>query len=283
MFFSVLLLLSSPSSGQLLGHFGFVELPEGFDYRDAETVEASKEAARFWQRYQAGSNRRLNGFNILSNIVPDYKTKNHGVRIGKKKADSRIFDRFDTNFLQPLTETRSNKPLEEILVEDHTSRIRLLPGEGLPPTPAPPTRLPVNRLQNLNVPVEESERAKNSRLGSIFDTNPARSSSNSNRDSAQTHLHGFKNINNALRFSSNRKHAQDQLNGFKKTNSDENSFRFSSDRNNGQGKLNGFKKTNPDTNSFRFSPDRNPVSSQLNGFAETKPAASFFGALHASG
>ena len=93
MLFSVLLLLSSPSSGQLLGHFGFVELPEGFDYRDAETVEASKEAARFWHRfhageeYQAGSNRRFNGFNILSKIVPDYKTNNHGVRIGKKKTE----------------------------------------------------------------------------------------------------------------------------------------------------------------------------------------------------
>ena len=171
----VLLVVPAPSCGQLLGHFSFVPLPDGYEYRDGETVAASQQAARLGERvyreeeFQADSRRRSNEYNILSNIVPQFETSSHGLKIGRTLHDSKIFDRWDTNFLNPFTETRSNKPLEELLVEDHTSPIRLLPGEGLPPTPPPPTRLPVNRLQNRNRPLEESERAKNSRLGTIFD------------------------------------------------------------------------------------------------------------------
>ena len=114
--------------GQLLGHFGFVELPEGFKYRDTETVEASQEAARFWGKFHAEEEfrvehkRRENRLEILSRNVPEFKTNIPGIKIGTKKHDSTIFDKFDSNFLQPLTETRSNKPLEEIIVEETTSR-----------------------------------------------------------------------------------------------------------------------------------------------------------------
>merc|ERR1719312_1338471 len=171
---AVLLVVPAPSCGQLLGHFSFVPLPDGYEYRDGETVAASQQAARLGERvyreeeFQADSRRRSNEYDILSNIVPQFETSSHGLKIGRTLHDSKIFDRWDTNFLNPFTETRSNKPLEELLVEDHTSPIRLLPGEGLPPTPPPPTRLPVNRLQNRNRPVEESERAKNSRLGTYL-------------------------------------------------------------------------------------------------------------------
>ena len=97
-FFSVLLLFSNPSTGQLLGHFGFVELPEGFKYRDTETVEASQEAARFWEKFhaeeefRAEQKRRINRLEILSTNVPEFKTDIRGVKIGTKKHDSTIFD-----------------------------------------------------------------------------------------------------------------------------------------------------------------------------------------------
>ena len=87
-FFLVLLLFSNPSMGQLLGHFGFVELPEGFKYRDTETVEASQEAARFWEKFHADEEfraeqkRRINGFEILSRNVPEFKTTILGLRLG---------------------------------------------------------------------------------------------------------------------------------------------------------------------------------------------------------
>ena len=141
-------------------------------------------------------NRRVNRVQVLTRKVPEFQTNFPGVKIRTKKHDSKIFDRFDSNFLRPLTETRSNKPLEEILVEESTSRIRLLPGEGLPPTPAPPARLP-NRLQNVNRPVEESERSKNSRLGSIFDDKQSSFSSFSspNRDLPSDQLFNFKETN----------------------------------------------------------------------------------------
>ena len=168
------MLLSPPSAAQLLGHFGVIKLPEGFQYRDSETVEASEKVARFGESFQAHDddqaerNMRANKFLSFGQTVPNYQSDFCCGKIGTKMDDSRIFDRFDSNFVKPLTETRSNKPLEEILIEESTSRIRLLPGEGLPPTPGPPTR-PPNRLLNLNEPVEESERSKNSRLGTIFD------------------------------------------------------------------------------------------------------------------
>jgi len=201
------------SSGQLLGHFSFVPLREGYEYRDGETVAASQEAARLGERvyyeeeFQAESRRRSNLQDIHSNVVPQFKTNSHGVKIGRTLHDSKIFDRFDTNFLNPFTETRSNKPLEELLIEDQTSRIRLLPGEGLPPTPPPPTRLPVNRLQNLNKPVKESERAKNSRLGTIYDKKPQRVTSTS---SGREQVTGF-------RSEPSRGQQSGHFNGFKET------------------------------------------------------------------
>ena len=137
-------------------------------------MEASEKAAQFGEKYQADDddqadrNMRANRHLVLSGTGPKFKTNFRGVQIGSKMDDTRIFDKYDSNFLKPLTETRSNKPLKEILIEGSTSRIRLLPGEGLPPTPAPPTR-PPNRFVSFNEPVKESERSKNSQLGTIFD------------------------------------------------------------------------------------------------------------------
>merc|ERR1719370_451906 len=283
---TVLLVLPPPSCGQLLGHFSFVPLPEGYEYRDGETVAASQHAARLGERvyreeeFQADNRRRSNEYDILSNIVPQFETSSHGLKIGRNLHDSKIFDRWDTNFLNPFTETRSNKPLEELLVEDHTSPIRLLPGEGLPPTPPPPTRLPVNRLQNRNKPVEESERAKNSRLGTIFDKKPHRASFGRNQltevrgDKHDTreplirkhlpreHLPGEHLITEHL---TREHHIKEHLPGEFPSREHLNSEHF------------------PGEHLTREHLTREHLTPQIGGFKETRPAATFFGTLHSSG
>merc|ERR1711970_561031 len=283
---TVLLVLPPPSCGQLLGHFSFVPLPEGYEYRDGETVAASQHAARLGERvyreeeFQADNRRRSNEYDILSNIVPQFETSSHGLKIGRTLHDSKIFDRWDTNFLNPFTETRSNKPLEELLVEDHTSPIRLLPGEGLPPTPPPPTRLPVNRLQNRNKPVEESERAKNSRLGTIFDKKPHRASFGRNQltevrgDKHDTreplireHITGEHLPSEHLitEHFTREHHTKEHLPGEFPSREHINREHF------------------PGEHLTRQHLTREHLTPQIGGFKETRPAATFFGTLHSSG
>merc|ERR1712215_151939 len=166
---TAILLFATTAYAQLLGHFSLVQLPEGFQYRDTETVLASEEAARFGLRfYDGGRGRGVNRLSGFGLEIPRFHTEFIDNKIGVKVEDRQIFDRFDSNFLKPLIETRSNKPLKEVLIEFSTPRTRLLPGEGPPPVAAPPAR-PPNRLINLNQPVRESERSKNSKLGSIYD------------------------------------------------------------------------------------------------------------------
>jgi len=260
------LLLLDLSNCQLLGHFGSLELPPNFQYRDPDTVAASLAASRLWERIQ-NDNRKFGGhFGSFSSFgksasVPKYQTEYSGVRIGKKLHDSRIFDRFDSNFLEPLTETRSNKPHEEILVEDSTSRLRLFPGEGLPPTAAPLTR-PPNRLQNLAEPIEESERAKNSRLGSIFDSHPK---------SFETKKEIFKDEKIS------QKHSQKIINDLPGNVQTTNFF---PDRQNSAPDIGSqfiIRKESP------LKLIRKPAKDVLFGFKETRPVATFFGTLHASG
>jgi len=127
--------------------------------------------ALFGTKFQAHADARSQRLRYINNKkyskVPEYESN---FKIGKEIADSKMFDVLDSKYLEPYTETRSNKPHEEVLEEYSTSSIRLLPGEGLPPTPAPPTRAP-HRLLDLNTRRKESERAKNGRLGTIFDNN----------------------------------------------------------------------------------------------------------------
>ena len=88
-------------------------------------------------------------------------------KLGKKLSDVKIFDRFDSNFVEPLTETRTNKILPEIQKEMTTSRSRYLPGQKNPDIVTQPTRSP-GRLVSLDAKIEESERSKVGRIGSIF-------------------------------------------------------------------------------------------------------------------
>merc|ERR1711887_342254 len=130
-----ILVLNSPSHGQLLGHYSVKELPEDFEYRDPRTVDASEKAADLAERTQPRQDRDATfkeeraRHRSATQYVPDYKSE---VKLGKKLSDGKIFDRFDTNFLEPLLETRSNKILDEIQHEMTTSRNRYLPGQKNP-------------------------------------------------------------------------------------------------------------------------------------------------------
>ena len=168
-------------------------LPEGFQYRDSETVRASQLAARFGESFQAFADERSEEKRRTNNFTPSapkFNTDFQNDKIGIELKDNKMFDVFDAKFLNPFTETRSNKPLEEILIEQSTSRTRLLPGEGLAATPTPPTR-PPNRLIDLSKPVKESERSKNSRLGTIFDGQHVLSFLNSPRSLPTGHFNNL--------------------------------------------------------------------------------------------
>merc|ERR1719370_731775 len=111
-----ILVLSIPSHGQLLGHYSVKELPEDFEYRDPQTVDASEKAADLAERTQPRQDRDATfkeeraRHRSATQYVPEYKSE---VKLGKKLSDGKIFDRFDSNFLEPLVETRSNKVLDE--------------------------------------------------------------------------------------------------------------------------------------------------------------------------
>merc|ERR1719312_1285285 len=155
-------------NAQLLGHYSVKKL--NIEYRDPKTVEASERAASLAERIQPGQDRdaerKEEGARHKSSTyyVPDY---NSAVKLGRKLSDKKIFDRFDTNFVSPLLETRDNKPLAEIELEMTTSKARYLPGQHNPDIVTQPTR-PPGRLINLDAKIEESERSKTGRIGSLF-------------------------------------------------------------------------------------------------------------------
>ena len=158
------------SGSQLLGHYSLKDLPLDFEYRDPRTVEASKDAADLAERFQPGQDEdairkeERARQKASTYYVPSYVSE---VKLGKKLNDAKIFDRFDSNFVEPLTETRSNKILPEIQREMTTSRSRYLPGQTNPDIVTQPTRAP-DRLVSLDAKIEESERSKTGRVGSVF-------------------------------------------------------------------------------------------------------------------
>jgi len=172
----VLLALHS-SSPQLIGHRGVITLREGVEYRDPETVEASETVAHFAKEFQeiddeiAERNSRTNTFRSrLNEVSPKFQTQVLENVRGRPLVENEIFDFLESRFVEPPQELQFNKFLDEVEIERATSPVRLLPGEGLAPTPAPPTRAP-NRLVNLQRPSlgsQESVRSQNSQFATVF-------------------------------------------------------------------------------------------------------------------
>ena len=101
-----LLLFLPLSAGQLLGHFGFKKLPDGFQYRDFETVEAAKFAVRFQEQVndRADNKRRAQSIHMRKQ-TPSFQKQLKEVKIGTEFCDCKIFDIFDTVFVNPVAKT----------------------------------------------------------------------------------------------------------------------------------------------------------------------------------
>lgn len=172
--FLLLHVYTSTSSPQLIGSRGVITLREGVEYRDPETVEASETVANFAREFQeqdddiAERHSQANSFGSRQNEVsPRFQTQLADNVKGRPLIENEIFDFLESRFLEPPRELQFNKFLDEVEIERATSPIRLLPGEGLPPTPRPATRAP-NRLVNLQRPSEESVRSQNSQFPTVF-------------------------------------------------------------------------------------------------------------------
>jgi len=172
--FLLLHVYTSTSSPQLIGSRGVITLREGVEYRDPETVEASETVANFAKEFQeidddiAERHNQANSFRSRQNEVsPRFRTQLPNNVKGRPLIENEIFDFLESRFLEPPQELQFNKFLDEVEIERATSPIRLLPGEGLPPTPRPATRAP-NRLVNLQRPLEESVRSQNAQFPTVF-------------------------------------------------------------------------------------------------------------------
>jgi len=172
--FLLLLFYFSTSSGQLIGSRGVFTPKEGFEYRDPETVQASENVADFAKEFQeidddiAERRSHSNSFQSRGHEVsPKFQTAILDNIQGRPLVDNEIFDFLESRFLEPPQDLQFNKFLDEVEIERATSPVRLLPGEGLPPTPRPPPRAP-NRLTNLVTGSEESVRSQNSRFPTVF-------------------------------------------------------------------------------------------------------------------
>merc|ERR1711970_106299 len=170
-------LLGARGSPQLIGHRGVITLREGVEYRDPETVEASESVASFAKEFQEVDDAiaerlcRTNSFRSpLNEVTPKFPTQVLENVRGRPLVENEIFDYLDTRFVEPAPEQQFNQFLDEVEIERATSPVRLLPGEGLPPTPPPATR-PPNRLVNLQRPSlgsQESVRSQNARFPTVF-------------------------------------------------------------------------------------------------------------------
>jgi len=123
------------SRGQLIGSRGIFTLPDGEIYRDAETVDASESVARFARSFQPTADRQAESNRLFGSRAPKtprFYTSSVSNGIGRKLSDVEVFDFVDSRYLDPLPETRFNKPLEEVELELSTPRTRALPGQPFP-------------------------------------------------------------------------------------------------------------------------------------------------------
>merc|ERR1711936_365545 len=128
----ILLISLDTLDGQLIGSRGVFTLPEGMEYRDALTRDASRVAADFAMDFQVKTDMR---------VKEKYKKKSkasakkHSPFFGPKPlvkgrplTPNEVLDFRDSRLLNPPEELRTNKILPEVEIERTTSSssIRLL-------------------------------------------------------------------------------------------------------------------------------------------------------------
>jgi len=166
------LLAAVQAEPQLIGHRGIFTLREGQVYRDEETVRASEAAARFallTERDEQILHRSRKYESQQFGLFPPPLYSSHiPAVLGRPLKQNEIFDVLDSKFVNVFPENEFNKFLDEVEIEKATAPTRSFPGEPLPQGHPAPTRAP-NRLIDLSKPLEDSERTKNSNIGTIFD------------------------------------------------------------------------------------------------------------------
>ena len=81
-------------------------------------MRASQQAARFGEKFQAFTNERSEEKRRTNNFIssaPNFRTDFYYFLIRIEIKDNNMFDVFDSKCLNMFIETRSNKPLKEIL------------------------------------------------------------------------------------------------------------------------------------------------------------------------
>jgi len=166
------LLAAVQAEPQLIGHRGIFTLREGQVYRDEETVRASEAAARFallTERDEQILHRsRKYESQQFGVFPPPLYTSHIPPALGRPLKQNEIFDVLDSKFVNVFPENEFNKFLDEVEIEKATAPTRSFPGEPLPQGHSAPTRAP-NRLIDLTKPIQDSDRTKNSHIGTIFD------------------------------------------------------------------------------------------------------------------
>ena len=119
------------TESQLIGSRGVIKLRDGYQYRDHETVNASKAVARFAKKYQPFDDNNAHRRKSREIAQEDFNFQSFTKRTitGQPMRESAIFDFQSSRLTNPPIELRANKPLREIEIERSTPPARLLPDE----------------------------------------------------------------------------------------------------------------------------------------------------------
>jgi len=144
------LFLVSSTNSQLIGFRGVFTLPEGQEYRDSITREASKLVAEFAKNLEEEENTktRIHQLPDLSlSYTPFYGPQDN--LIGRPLTPNEVVDYTDSQSLQPALDQRTNRKLESVEIERATSSVRLLPEPTSPPNQL--QRLTETRIERPNI------------------------------------------------------------------------------------------------------------------------------------
>ena len=140
------------TQSQLIGSRGVIKLRDGYQYRDHQTVNASKAVARFAKNYQPfddnNAHRRKSREIAQKNF--NFQSFTKRTITGQPMEESAIFDFQSSRLTNPPIELRANKPLKEIEIERSTPPARFLPDEKVTSS-KPVVQKPIIRQQSQQI------------------------------------------------------------------------------------------------------------------------------------
>jgi len=130
--FLLSLLLLVHTHAQLIGNRGVFTLPEGVEYRDSITREASRLAGKFAEMFQMQEKAHVKIQKKMSVASSRAHTPFFGPQVmvtGRALTPGEVLDFQDSRVFNPPRDQRRNRLLEEVERERTTSRERLLPND----------------------------------------------------------------------------------------------------------------------------------------------------------